>query len=152
MEVTVRALCTDLPRDARSVGKAGVDSGRQTFHLGIQRGETAIDVVPLDDDPVVLEAVFRVAERDDGKVNFLGPYAKGTVTERFFYLLWIAVGDGGEHTRYGRAKIHLSHLPWSAVARAAETGAPLAVTLSLTDRHGRPRCGSLRDGEARWQL
>jgi hypothetical protein len=151
MEVTIRAICNDLPRAGGQREDDAAPCSR-TFLLGIQRGESIIELKPLDDNSIVFEAVFRVAERDGGRTNFLGPYAKGTVTERFFYLSWVEVGQSGEHTRYGRAKIQLSHLPWSVVASAADAGTPLTVLLSLTDKRGRPRCGSIRDGEARWRL
>jgi hypothetical protein len=152
MEVTIRVVCENLPDAAREQPTGGMVIAGRRWYLGLQRGEAVVDAMPVDGSSIVLEAVFRVAEREDGTTNFLGPYAKGSVSERFLYLSWLEAGDGGETTRYGRAKVHLSHLPWTVVARAAQAGVPLTVMLSLTDTRGGPRCGSIRGSEARWEL
>jgi hypothetical protein len=81
----------------------------------------------------------------------VGPFAKGTPTQRFFYLAWAVKEEGDKLTMFGRAKVHLSHLGWSKVEESVRSGEPLSVTLSMTDTHGGPRCGSIQGKYVRWQ-
>ena len=152
MELKIKVICEGLP-SKESVDAHGRERMvRERIHLGIQRGEEVIAAVAADAKRVTFEPTFRVAERDGGTTNFLGPFAKGTPQERFFYLSWLTRTASGDLARYGRAKVHLSHLPWAVVSRAAAAGTPLTVRLSMRDKRGRPRCGSIRDGEAQWRL
>jgi hypothetical protein len=50
---------------------------------------------------------------------------------------------------FQRAKVHLSHLPWSRVEEAVRSGKTLCVELSMTDSRGGPLCGSVRYEDAR---
>jgi hypothetical protein len=120
-------------------------------YLGIQKGETVIEAVPANRKRVVFEPVFRVAPLAGGKTNFLGPYAKGTPSARFFYLSWVVKGEGGDLTMFRRFKVDLSHLTWPQVENAARSGKPLIVNLSMTDQRGGPVCGSDRRGHVRWE-
>jgi len=54
-------------------------------HLGIQRGQEVIDVIPADRKQAAFDASFRVGRQRDGSPNFLGPYAQGPVGDRFVY-------------------------------------------------------------------
>jgi Family of unknown function (DUF5990) len=149
MELKIKVICEGLPDKAlvdSSMEPANVQPG---IYLGIQQGEDIIEAVPANKGRVVFEPSFRVMPLPQDKTNFLGPFAKGTQTERFFYLSWAVEGEGKRLTRIGRAKIYLSHLRWSEVEESIHNGRPLCVKLSLTDKKGRPRCGSIRD--ARWQ-
>lgn len=148
MELNIKVICEHLPgTDFPSL--TGGES--QPVHLGIQRGNEVIEVVPANRKRAIFEPHFRVAPLPNGKTNFLGPYAKGTPTERFFYLCWVVKDKDGRLRGFRRAKIHLSHLPWSQVEEAIQSNKPLTVTLSLTDKKGEPRCASIRSNEARWQ-
>jgi hypothetical protein len=40
---------------------------------------------------VVFRPVLRARHNIDGSANFLGPFAHGPRTERFIYLVWVAV-------------------------------------------------------------
>lgn len=95
MELTIRAKCVHLPGSDSRLHQDQPSPESPGFLLGIQRDGAVIGLVRAGETPIVLEAVFRVTERGEGKTNFLGPYAKGTVTERFFYLSWVEVGPGG---------------------------------------------------------
>src|SRR6185436_5301064 len=106
----------------------------------IQYGNEVIEAVPANRKRVVFKPGFRVAPLPDGKTNFLGPFAKGTQSERFFYLTWVEKREDGHLIMFRRAKIHLSQLPWAEVEKAIHAGKPLSVTLSLTDKRGGPRC------------
>jgi hypothetical protein len=152
MELKIKVICEDLP-GTKFVTKFGDEAVTyEPVHLGLQRGNEVVEAVPANRKRVVFEPSFRVAPLPDGKTNFLGPYAKGTPTERFFYLSWVVKGEAGKLTMFRRAKIHLSHLPWSQVEESIHSGKSFSVTLSLTDRCGEPRCASLRGDNVRWQV
>ena len=150
MKLMIKVICEDLPglKFHDTNGDRSVEY--QPVHLGIQRGDEVIELTPANRKRVVFEPDFRVAPLADGKTNFLGPFAKGTPSERFFYLSWVVKGESGRLTRFRRAKIHLSHLLWSQVEAASHSGKALSVTLSMSGKRGDPRCGSIRDG--RWQI
>jgi Family of unknown function (DUF5990) len=152
MELKINVICEGLPTTNNTAADDGDAVFGEHLYLGIQRGEEVIAAVSPDSELITFEPVFRVAQRGDGTTNFVGAFAKGTPHERFFYLVWLRAAVGGEPVRYGRAKIHLSHLPWSVVSQAVAEGATLIVRLSMTDKRGQPRCGSIRVGDAQWQL
>ena len=152
MELTIKVICVDLPGGKFVEGHGGAGAIREGIHLGIQRGEEVVDAAPGNSKEIVFEPTFRVSPLAGGRTNFLGPFAKGTPKERFFYLSWVVKGAEGRLTMFRRAKVHLSHLPWSRVEEAARSGKPLCVELSMTDSRGGPLCGSVRDDDARWQV
>jgi hypothetical protein len=152
MELKIKVICEDLPGIEFSDTSAGKSLVYKNVHLGIQHGEEVIKAVPANRKQVVFEPEFRVAPLPNGKTNFLGPYAKGTQTERFFYLSWVTKDEEGNLTGFRRAKIHLSHLLWSQVEDAIDSGRQLSVTLSLTDKKGGPRCASLKGEGIHWQI
>ncbi len=149
MELKIKVICEELPDKALGDLSVEATDVQQSMYLGIQQGEDMVEAVPVNQGRVVFEPSFQVMPLPQGKTNFLGPFAKGTPTQRFFYLSWAVEGEDGKLTRVGRAKIHLSHLQWSEVEESLHTGKPLCVKLSLTDKKGRPRCGSIQD--ANWQ-
>ena len=110
-----------------------------------------VEAVPATQKQAIFEPSFRVSPLPNDKTNFLGPFAKGRPTQRFFYLVWAVKEEGGKLTMFGRAKVHLSHLHWSKVEESVRSGEPLSVTLSLTDTHGRPQFGSIQGKDVRWQ-
>lgn len=152
MNVTLQVICRDLPGATWVDAEGGEPPARERIHLGIQKGESIVEAVPASKERVVFEPVFRVSPLPGGGTNFLGPFAKGTPAERFFYLSWAVDAGGGELKMFRRAKVHLSHLPWLTVEKAATSGTPLRVELSMTDERGGPLCGSVRGRQVRWDL
>ena len=152
MEVTIKVSCENLPGIVFQTVCRDKPIVYDPVHLGIQRGQEVIEAVPANQKRVVFEPSFRVAPLADGKTNFLGPFAEGTPQERFFYLSWVVKGANGQLTMFRRAKIHLSHLMWSQVEEAHHSGKPLSITLSMTDKRGGPRCGSIRCDGVRWHI
>lgn len=144
LQVIVELRCSELPGTAAC--------GRTAVRLGIQRGAEVVDDVPADVPGVVFEAPLRVVRNEaNGRPNFLGPYAHGTVQDRFLYLCWgerIAGGWDG----FRRAKVPLKELSWEAVAAHVERGAPLVAELQLTDAKGEPLCASVKPSHHRWSL
>jgi hypothetical protein len=152
MELTIKVICEELPGTAYVGSPAtGMEVGRQDIYLGIQHGDEMIQAAPATKKRIVFEPGFRVLQLPGDRTNFLGPFAKGTPAQRFFYLSWAVKDDDGGFTVIGRTKVHLSHLRWSEIEQALETGKPLTVTLRLTDPRGRPRYASISAEEASWQ-
>jgi hypothetical protein len=52
----------------------------------------------------------------------------------------------------GRIKLHLNHIRWASVEKAAERSKPIRVTLALTNANGNPVLASLRPDMAKWKL
>ena len=130
--IEVAVSCVDLPLDC--------GDGRPIY-LAVQRGAEVVDITPASARKADFILPFRLGSRD-GAPNFLGPYAQGTVAERFFYLSW---GTGDSPTAFGmfrRLKVHLSKLAWLDIKAAAKRRAPLRVRISMTDRCGMPFCAS----------
>jgi len=152
MELKVRVVCRKLPGSAWIEQVKGEPVRREQIHLGLQRGEVIEDAVAVDAEPIVFEPLFTVRQQANGAPNFLGPYAKGTVAERFFYLMWTAPAADGSLALFRRVKVPLHHLSWDAVAKAVQEARPLVVEVTLTDANGAPRSGSLRADEMRWSV
>jgi hypothetical protein len=150
MELTIKIICKDLP-GTKFINEAG-GLHYQNVHLGIQRGESVIETVPGDSRKAEFAPVFKVAELPNGMTNFLGPFAKGTKDQRFFYLCWGELPADGLFRMFRRAKIHLSHLKWADVQHAATAGQPLTAHLSLTDKCGWPLCASVKAPYIEWKL
>jgi hypothetical protein len=151
-ELKIKVVCEDLPGTKFAATPGDESVIYDPVHIGIQYENEVIEAVPANRKRVVFEPTFRVAPLPYGKTNFLGPFAKGTPTQRFFYLSWVVKNEDDSLSRFRRAKIHLSHLSWSQVEAACQSGRELSVTLSLTDECGAPRCGSLRGDAVRWQV
>jgi len=152
MELKIKVICEELPGTAfLGPPSSGVEVGRGDIYLEIQHGDDIVEAAPATKKRIVFEPSFRVLGLPGDKTNFLGPFAKGTPTQRFFYLSWAVKDAGGGLTMIGRTKVHLSHLRWSEVEESLESGKPLTVKLSLMDKRGRPRYGSIRSEEVRWE-
>jgi hypothetical protein len=148
MELTIKVICKDFPGQEFFDKYDGLD--HSNIHLGIQKGEEVLELVPGDSKTAEFAPTFRVAEVDGGKTNFLGPYAKGTKDQRFFYLCWGDVKLGGFHM-FRRAKIQLSHLSWKQVEKAVKAGKPITVNISLTGKDGSPVCATLKPPYVEWE-
>ena len=154
MELTIKVICKDLPGAGFDDDAKGLHY--RDVHVGIQRGEDVIETVRGDSKTAEFTPVFKVAElpaKDDGSLtNFLGPYAKGTKSERFFYLSWGELPGDGLFRMFRRAKINLSHLKWADVEKFVKANKPITVHLSLTDRFGWPLCASVKPPYVKWDL
>lgn len=149
MELTVKLICKDLPGATFDDASKGLHYNN--VHVGIQHKEDVIDTVRGDGKSAEFTPVFKVAPIGDGTTNFTGPFAKGTKTERFFYLSWGEVKFGGFHM-FRRAKIHLSHLKWTDVEKFAKAGKPITAHISLTDNGGWPLCASVKSTHLKWDV
>jgi hypothetical protein len=141
IEIAIEIVCTEMPG-------AGVSG----LHLGIQREKAVTEIASADSKRIVFKPTLRVRRNADGSANFLGPYAQGPKDERFIYLNWAATNGKVLTALVGRVKLHLSHLKWEAVAKAAERGKPIRVKLALTNAKGNPVMASVRPDVAKWEL
>ena len=142
-ELTIEVTCRRLP------GIRFADY--EPVYLGIQKGNEVIEAAPGDRKQVTFRPVFKIGMQPDGSPNFLGPFAKGTPQERFFYLSWGVMTDDGRFEMFGRAKIHLNHLTREQIGRALSDNRPIKVTIDMRDRKGGLLCASVRKDRARWQ-
>ena len=151
-ELTIEVIGRRLPGIRFCDGAEGGRAVREPVHVGIQRGEEVIEAVPADVEQVLFRPSFRVTRQPDGSPNFLGPFAKGTARERFFYLSWGVASPGGRFEMFRRLKVHLSHITWGQIEHALASGRAPRVLLELTDARGGPLCASIRSDRARWEL
>jgi Family of unknown function (DUF5990) len=102
-----------------------------------------IEQVPADRRAVVFNPEFRVSRNPDGTPNFLGPYAQGAPTDRFFYLSWGVKRQDGRFEMFRRLKLRLGHLTWNQIKESIATGQPGIKPAKLNQRSGRgcdPAC------------
>jgi len=125
--------------------------GLRTRLPGDSKGNEVIDAAPGDGKQVTFRPAFKVGTQPNGSPNFLGPFAKGTPQERFFYLSWGVMTEDGRFQMFRRAKIHLNHLTREQIGRALSDDRPIKVIIDMTDRKGGPLCASVRKDRAKWQ-
>jgi hypothetical protein len=125
-------------------------SGREQIHVGVQRGNEVIGLVPGDAGDAIFDIDLELVMGSDGSPDFRGPYVNGRRGERFIYLSWGELGTNGELTLFRRAKLHLAPLvdqhPNLAGAKRF-----LAI-LDLSDAWGRPISASVRPPWVTWRL
>jgi hypothetical protein len=141
LEIMIEIVCTELP-----------GAGNKSLHLGIQRDEAITEAAPADSKQIVFKPTLRARCNADGSVNFLGPFAHGPKAERFIYLTWATTNGKVPTAMVGRIKLHLNHIPWAAVEKAAGRDRPIRVSLALTNAKGNPVMASVRPDLAKWQL
>ena len=143
-EIVIEIVCMNLP---------GEDwSGYRPLHLGIQRDNEIIETASAGSRRVVFRPVLRTRRNSDGSANFLGSFAHGPRTERFVYLVWAIVHENIPLRMVGRIKLHLNHIKWATVEKAAHLKKPIRVKLALTNDKGKPVMASVRSDLARWEL
>lgn len=151
-DLTIEVVCRHLPgicfMDPHDPGA----EKREPVYLGIQKGNEVIEAVPADRKQVIFRPTFRITKQADGSPNFLGPFAKGTAQERFFYLSWGVMHEQRGFQMFRRAKIHLNHLTWAQVHAALSDNRALKVVIDMTGKRGDPVCASIRSDRADWRL
>ena len=129
--------CIDLP--AHDWGE------HSEIRLGIQCGKDVVQEVKLPIESVVFHAELRVGnEPSQGPPNFLGPYAQGTVDDRFIYLCW-GRRLGGAWVGFRRAKLKLTGLTWNNLQSNR-----LHAKVRCTDAKGGPICATLKSEFVTW--
>jgi hypothetical protein len=132
----------DLP------GRAPHGSAQANVHVGIQRRDEVISLVPADAETAAWEVEVVTKDGPD----FGGPFIHGRRGARFVYLSWGSVGpDGGFHS-FRRAKIHPADAGAELVASAIAGPGVLVVRLGLTDAKGGPVCATVRPPLVTWSV
>jgi hypothetical protein len=143
-DLTIEVVCRNLPGRCFKDPHNPDAEKQEPVYLGIQKGNEVIEAVPGDRKEVIFRPMFRIARQPDGSPNFLGPFAKGTPQERFFYLSWGVMNKNGQLAMFRRAKIHLNHLTWDKVSAALSENRSLKVSIDMTGKRGDPICASIR--------
>jgi Family of unknown function (DUF5990) len=143
-DLTIEVVCRNLPGSCFTDLQNPAAEKQEPVYLGIQKGNEVIEAVRADRKQVIFRPTFRIARQPDGSPNFLGPFAKGTPQERFFYLSWGVMDRNGHFEMFRRAKIHLNHLTWDHLRAALDKNIPLKVAIDMTSHKGDPICGSIR--------
>jgi hypothetical protein len=141
IEITIKIVCSELP-----------ETWRHGLHLGLQRDNVMTDATPATSKRIVFKPTLRARRNSDGSVNFLGPYAHGPKSERFIYLNWLTIEGDMPQSMVGRIKLHLNHIRWTTVEKAAKANKPIRVKLALTNAKGGPVMASVRPDVAKWVL
>lgn len=147
----LKVVCRDLPGIRFGDDGKGEDV-KAAVHLGIQCGEEVIHQVPGDRTQVTFHPEFQVKRRPDGTPSFLGPYAKGSAKDRFFYLSWGEKLDSGDFRMFRRLKIFLRPIRWTDIKQSVKSDEPIVVRLQMKDDKGGPTCGTPNAGAMKWEL
>jgi len=137
--ISVRIEGTDPP--ARSC--AGPDG----VAIGIQRGKEVLEQVPSSTASPIFHGKIDITT-GEGALDFRGPYAHGIRGDRFLYLAWVGIRDGGA---VARIKLRFADVDDGLLANAAG-GDTLVGRLSLVNPQGRPVSGTVRPPAVTWSL
>ncbi len=107
--------------------------------LGLTAGDAPAAVWSIDCD----------AEVTSAGVDFKGRHIQGRPRERFIYLSWGTIDQGGTFTLFRRAKLWLDAID-ADVIDAALRSRLLVARLGLTDAKGHPRCAAVRPPLVAW--
>ncbi|MFJ6700999.1 DUF5990 family protein [Streptomyces sp. NPDC091272] len=136
-ELRVRIVGSELP---------GAECGGfRDVHVAVQRHKVPEGPVRADAAEAVWEFPVGVVRGRDGTADFRGPYVQGRPGERFVYLTWGELPEGGEFGMFRRAKLFLADVPAELVASGAVEG-----RLGLTDASGMPVCAGVRPPGIVW--
>lgn len=132
----------------------------ENVHVGPGVGQTPTELVPGDAPSATWRIDVRLKRGADGSVDFGGRFVHGRRGDRFLYLNWGTVADDGSFELFRRAKLMLSDIDPSMLAKATRAKAagdpdrePLIVcTVDLTDDCGNPRCARLRAPHIGWEV
>jgi uncharacterized protein DUF5990 len=136
----------DLP------GAEFVSDGRllRNVHVAVQVGKDPVGLVRGDADAARWAVDVRAAV-EEGGVDLRGPAVHGRKGERFLYLTWGDVADGGSFAMFRRAKLMIGDIEPELLANAARDDGVLVAALSLTDERGGPRCARVKPPAITWR-
>ena len=103
-----------------------------------RRPPELLDLQPADAN----EVTWTIDCQVDGS-DVRGPYIQGPPGDRFLYLNWGSVNDGGNMEMFRRAKLMLADVP-------DPDADVVTATVDLTDECGMPRCARLRAPALSW--
>ena len=139
----------DLP------GRTFCDADGNPYHdvrVGLQVRRDPHELVPGDGESARWEIDVDVTPDNDGGADFRGPAVHGKRGDRFLYLTWGNVGADGGFEMFGRAKLMLNRVDPDLVEAATDDDRALTATVSLSDRHGAPRCARVDPPDIEWAV
>lgn len=139
---------TDLP--GRRCGPSPHGQMYDNIHVGIRRGDTLRELFPGDAPSVCWQIDVKTRVRDEGNIDFGGPFVKGKRGERLLYLSWGTAADDGAFTLFRAAKLWLSEVDPAVIRQAMQPGYCLVGSLGLIDRQGHPLCAGVRPPAIVW--
>jgi Family of unknown function (DUF5990) len=113
-------------------------------HVGLQVKRDPAGLVRGDAPEATWETEIKVID-GPGDVDYGGAAVQGRRGERFLYLTWGTV-EGDAFTMFRRAKLMLADLPPALRREPA-----VAVTVSLTQEDGSPRCARIPSSLMTWR-
>jgi hypothetical protein len=141
MQVRIEAHA--LP--GRTCAPADAPEAYDNVHVGIQRRQEVVDLVPGDADTAVWSFDVTTRVTDDGTLDFAGPYVHGRRGDRFLYLSWGTLAPTNTFTMFRRAKLHFTDIPPDLLPAPG-----LVARLGLTDGYGNPLCARVRPPTITW--
>ncbi|HEY3241690.1 MAG TPA: DUF5990 family protein [Acidimicrobiia bacterium] len=143
METVIEGEC--LPGRRCALGE-----GYDNVHVGVQRRQEVVDLQPGDATAARWSFEVEVRDLSEGGVDFSGPFVQGRRGDRFVYLSWGTVDNGGIFTMFRRAKLMLAAVDPSVIAAARRPGGRLVGRLGLTAGDGGLRCAAVRPPGIDW--
>jgi hypothetical protein len=116
-------------------------------HVGIQRHRDVVDLAPGDAEVASWTVECALSPSGD---DLQGPHIQGKRSERFIYLAWGTVDEGGHFQMFRKAKITLDAVEPSTLRAASQPGYRLVGSLGLTDTKGEPLCAAVRPLAIEW--
>jgi hypothetical protein len=135
----------------RSCGPRPGGGWYEDIHVGLKRGNTAIELVPGDAPHAEWSIEVTVRDIDSGH-DFGGPFVSGDRDDRHLGLRWYGRGPDGNVENFRGAKLRFAEVDPALIDQAMRTGRPLVGRVILTDEHGWPRCARVRPPAIAWSI
>jgi len=119
--------------------------------VGVQVRKDPEGLVPGDAPSARWDLDVTVVRGSDGDVDFRGPPVQGRRGDRFLYLTWGNVADGG-FVMFRRAKLMLNRIDPDLIAAATVDDRSLVARVRLSDAHGAPRCARVDPPDVEWTV
>lgn len=119
--------------------------------VGLQVRREPEGLVPGDAERAQWELDVRVVAAKE-TVDFRGPAVHGVRGDRFLYLTWGNVDEGGGFEMFRRAKLMLNRIDPSLVVTAVRADQALVATVRLSDERGAPRCARVDPPDIAWTV
>jgi hypothetical protein len=139
----------DLP--GRSCGPRPGGGWYEDIHVGLKRGNAAVELVPGDAPEAKWSVDVTVREIDRGR-DFGGPFVSGHRDDRHLGLRWYGRAPDGRIENFRGAKLRFVEVDPVLIDEALRTGRPLLGRVVLTDEHGWPRCARVHPPAIAWTV
>lgn len=146
--IRVELRGVDLP--GRSCGPRPGGGWYEDIHVGLKRGNAAVELVPGDAAEAKWSMDVTVREIDGGR-DFGGPFVSGHRDDRHLGLRWYGRAPDGRIENF-RGALRFVEVDPALIDEALRTGRPLLGRVVLTDEHGWPRCARVHPSAIAWSV